>query len=236
MKNYQKLYYSHYYVQNPDGECAPVSRKVCFAPAEVPTIANPFKQRWSYDPDAGYVIRLARTKAGDELGKRNAADLKGNERYQARQFGCVGKSEVRCPMTCNRCPLNEVCESKYKAGNGKDCTKKCEVCSQSVSRTFELDRPIGNDEDNTGNKYELPDDIEITAIVEESELLTALFSVLDSLSPEDRELWGLLETKTRKQIIADKFNITVDGVRYREQRLFKILRSDGVLKSFFEKD
>jgi hypothetical protein len=76
MKNKQKLYYSHYYNQDLDGKCVPVSRKECFAPATLPTADNPYPQRWFYDYEAGYVIRLARNKAGDDLGKRNAADLK----------------------------------------------------------------------------------------------------------------------------------------------------------------
>ena len=33
MKNYQSLRYQHYYNQDLDGKCLPVSRKECFAPA-----------------------------------------------------------------------------------------------------------------------------------------------------------------------------------------------------------
>lgn len=234
MKNYQKLYYQQYYSQALGGQCDEVSRRECFAPAEEPNIDNPNVQRWFYDIDAGYAVRLARTEAGDELGKRNAADLKAEERYQARQSGCVGKYEVHCPVTCDSCPLNNDCKLSYKATGGADCPKKCEVCSQSVSRTFELDRPVGNDEDGMERGYDLPDDIDITDIVEDSELLSALLVALDKLSSEDRELWGLLKTKTNKQTVADRFHLTLDGVRYREQRLFKILRSDEALKSFFE--
>jgi len=236
MKNYQRLYYQRYYAQNENGEYVLVSKNVCFAPAEAPTTANPYKQRWFYDPEAGYAVRLARTKTGDALGKRNAADLKAEERHQARQFGCVAKSEVRCPVTCNKCPLNERCDSQHKATNGKDCPKKCEACSQSVSRTFELDRPVGGDEDSMEIGYELPADIDTTAIAEDRALLSALFAALDRLSPEDRELWDCLVKKVKKQKIADRFNLTLDGVRYREQRLFKVLRSDETLKSFFKKN
>ena len=76
MKNYQKLYYQHYYEMLPDAMETEVTRRACFAPAEDPTHANPFKQRWYYDPEASYVIRLPRNQMGDDLGKRNAADLK----------------------------------------------------------------------------------------------------------------------------------------------------------------
>lgn len=235
MQNYQKLFYSYYYAQAPDGECVCVTRKVCFAPAEAPTDFNPYKQRWFYDPDAGYAIRLARTKSGDELGKRNAADLKSEERQQSRQCGCVGKSgEISCPMTCNNCPLNNDCVSNYKAANGAKCHKKCEVCSRSVTRNFELDKPIGNNDESSNAYVDLPDETaDILAILEDKELLFALFSALDKLSPDDRELWDCFVKKVKKQDIADRFNLTLDGVYYREKRLKSILRSDETLKSFY---
>ena len=80
MKNYQRLFYRNYYAQNEKGQYIPVSRKACFAPAEPPTEDKPYKQRWFYDPEAGYAVRLARTADGDKLGRRNAADLKAAER------------------------------------------------------------------------------------------------------------------------------------------------------------
>ena len=92
MKNYQKLYYQHYYEMLPNGMETEVSRRTCFAPDEEPTPSNPFKQRWFYDPEASYVIRLPRNQMGDDLGKRNAADLKAAERYQVRKIkNCPGE-------------------------------------------------------------------------------------------------------------------------------------------------
>ena len=99
MKNYQKLYYQHYYEMLPDAMETEVTRRACFAPGEDPTHANPLKQRWYYDPEASYVIRLPRNQMGDYLGKRNAADLKASERYQARKVeNCPG--ELDRPITC----------------------------------------------------------------------------------------------------------------------------------------
>ena len=51
MKHYQKLYYKHFYAQDENGEYIPVSKKVCFAPAEEPDTTNPYKQRWFYDQE-----------------------------------------------------------------------------------------------------------------------------------------------------------------------------------------
>lgn len=71
MRHYKKLSYSHYYKQFTSGEIIPVSRKVCFAPAEEPTTENPHSQRWFYDSEAGYAVRLARTRENEKLGKWN---------------------------------------------------------------------------------------------------------------------------------------------------------------------
>ena len=191
MKNYQKLYYQHYYEILPNGTETEVTRRTCFAPAEDPTMTNPFKQRWYYDPEASYVIRLPRNQTGDDLGKRNAADLKAAERYQVRKI-------KNCPG--------------------------------------ELDRPISC-EDGNEVLLEVEDEkADTLAILEDREKLSALFSALNKLAPDDRALWDCLTNKVKKQDIADRFGITLDGVYYREKRLKAILRSDATLKIFYEKD
>ena len=192
MRNYQKLYYQHYYEMLPNGMETEVTRRACFAPAEDPTPANPFKQRWYYDPEASYVIRLPRNQMGDDLGKRNAADLKASERYQIRKDkNCPG--ELDRPITC-----------------GDDCNEIfIEVADEAA---------------------------DILAILEDREQLSALISALNKLAPDERELWNCLVKKVKKQEIADRFGITLDGVYYREKRLKSILRSDATLKIFYEKD
>lgn len=189
MRNYQKLYYQHYFEMLPNGMETEVTRRVCFAPAEAPTLANPFKQRWYYDPEASYAIRLPRNKLGDVPGKRNAADLKAAERYQARKV--------------ENCPV-------------------------------ELDKPIAYGDGGDEVFLEITDvTADILAILEDQERLSALSFVLKRLAPDDLELWDCLVKKVKKQDIADRFGITLDGVYYREQRLKSILRSDATLKSFF---
>ena len=107
MKHYQKLYYKHFYAQDENGEYIPVSKKVCFAPAEEPDTTNPYKQRWFYDQEAGYAVRLARTSDGDKLGRRNAADLKAAERYEIKRASrsCsadLSKSRKASQRSCRR--------------------------------------------------------------------------------------------------------------------------------------
>ena len=192
MRNYQKLYYQHYFVMLPNGTETEVTRRECFAPAEEPTPANPYKQRWWYDPEASYTIRLPRNQMGDNLGKRNAANLKAEERYQIR------KAE-NCPG--------------------------------------ELDKPIAYGDDGNAVFIEVADETaDIIAILEDQEQLSALISALDRLAPDDRELWNCLVNKVKKQEIADRFNLTLDGVYYREKRLKSILRADETLKTFCKKD
>ena len=192
MRNYQKLYYQRYFNLLPSGSEKEVTRRECFAPAEDPTPANPYKQRWWYDPEASYVIRLPRNPMGDDLGKRNAADLKSQERYQVRR--------------AENCP-------------------------------GELDKPIAYGDDGNAVFIEIMDETaNVLAIIEDQALLDALVSVLDKLAPEDRELWNCLANKVKKQDIADRFNLTLDGVYYREKRLKSILRADTTLKTIHQKD
>ena len=86
MLNYQKLHYDHYYVMNEIGETTACSRAECFAP-ETYLPQCPYRQRWFYDPEAGYAVRLPRNQKGNELGLRNQADLKREERYASRRAG-----------------------------------------------------------------------------------------------------------------------------------------------------
>ena len=159
---------------------------------EEPTPANPYKQRWWYDPEASYAIRLPRNRMGDVLGKRNAADLKAEERQQIR------KAE-NCPG--------------------------------------ELDKPIACGDDGNTVFLEVVDETaDVLAILEDRERLSALISALNKLAPDDRELWDCLVNNVKKQDIADRFNLTLDGVYYREKRLKSILRADATLKTFYAKD
>ncbi len=192
MRNYQKLYYQHYFTMLPNGTETEATRRECFAPAEEPTPANPYKQRWWYDPEASYAIRLPRNQMGDNFGKRNAANLKAEERYQSRK---------------------------------------------SENYPGELDKPIVYGNEGDAVLIEVADEsADIIAILEDQERLSALISALDRLAPDDRELWELMKAETKKQDIADRFHITVDGVYYRERRLKSILRADATLKTFYEKD
>ncbi|NLN65375.1 MAG: hypothetical protein GX144_08205, partial [Clostridiaceae bacterium] len=111
MKNYQKLFYKNYYAQNEKGEYIPVSRKVCFAPAEPPTEDNPYKQKWFYDPEAGYAVRLERNKENEDIHRLNDTSLKKEERYRDRKFSCVWKDTSNCNQDCIKCIRKNTCRT-----------------------------------------------------------------------------------------------------------------------------
>ena len=232
-KHYQGLFYTDYKIMLPNGEYKGSNRRDCFAPGERPCLLNPLYQRWFYDPESGLAIRLPRNKMGDYYGLRNQADLKADIRYVVRKVQCIGKTENRCHITCAQCPFADGCESKHRETNSKKCPKKCEGCTSFASRNVDLDKNWNNTDAGTEYTFDIADDAADTAaIVEDMAELDALISKLDTLSPDDRELWGFLIRKERKQAIADRFGLTLDGVRYREQQLYKKIRSDETLKNF----
>lgn len=212
MKNYQKLYYKNYYAQNEKGEYVKVSRKVCFASPELPSEENPYKQRWFYDEEAGYAVRLSRSKANENIHRFNSTSLKRDERYRDGKFACVWKNTSNCSQNC------------------VNCNRK------NKSRTVELDKTWTASKDEMVSSFQPEDESQnIINIIENQELITALSSALNNLSSEDKELFSFLLNNEKKKVIAENLSITVDGVRYRELKLRKKLLSNKDLKNLLEK-
>lgn len=212
MKNYQSIYYKDYYAQNEKGEYVKVDRKVCFAPAEPPTKENPYKQRWFYDEEAGYAVRLIRNQTNEDIHRFNSTSLKREERYEYRKFSCIWEKTKNCDQNC------EQCNRKNK------------------SRTVELDKTWTGDDDEMESSFTPIDKSQnVLKIIEDKELMAALLVAYDGLSSEDKLLFNFLINKEKKKVIAEKLNITVDGVRYRELQLRKKLLSHKNLKDVLEK-
>lgn len=212
MKNYQRVSYRNYYAQDENGKYVEVDRKTCFATAELPTEYNPYKQRWFYDEEAGYVVRLSRTKKSEDIHRFNSSSLKREERYRNRKFACIYKDTNKCSQECNRC--------EYK----------------NTSRTVELDKNWSNDNDEMDSFFTPADDSQdILNILEDKELRNILQSAFKSLSLEDQLLFNCLLERKAKKVIAELLNVTVDGVRYKELQLRKKLLAHKDLKRFLEK-
>src|SRR5690625_7466520 len=104
MKNFKKIRYQKYYVTDENGKHTQVSREVCLEQPESPTKDNPYKQRWYYDIEAGYNVRLARTKANEDIHRYNVTSIKKEERYREKKFFCIlkGKKKDKCDQNRNR--------------------------------------------------------------------------------------------------------------------------------------
>lgn len=212
MKNYQRVNYKKYYAQNENGDYTEVSRQVCFAIAEEPTAENPYKQRWFYDEEAGFVVRLVRNQANEDLHRFNSSSLKKEERYRNKKFACVWKGTSNCNQDCHNCNF------------------------KNTSRTVELDKNWTSSDGEMENIFTPIDEAQdIFKIIEEKDLMLHLLAAYENLSPEDKDLFHALINKEKKKAIADKLNITVDGVRYRELQLRKKLLSNDALKRLLEK-
>jgi len=180
MKNYQRLHYNDCRIQKGD-DAIPVSKQECFTPGEPSTPENPHKQKWYYDPESKFAVRMERNEKNEDLCRWNDSNLRKSERTGAAR--AEWESEYDETILYQDCYFRDAAE-----------------------------------------------------IVEDKMRLEALFAALDKLEPGLRELAGMVAVGARKKDIADRFGISVDGVRCREQKLYKILRSDKVLKSFFEND
>jgi len=236
MKNYQQLHYHHYYRMFSSGETVECNKKECFAPADTPTVDNPFIQRWYYSPDREMAIRLPRNAMGDETHKANAADLKTQERTQEKTNLCIGQtSAASCTVTCENCRNRKYCESAHRATNGVGCKSKCDYCSVYMRRTLDLDKPLGFNDDGTEVLFDLVDErfnIETTYTVDEQH--TAILVAVEALSPGERHLWDQLMSGKTKAKIAEECGLGEGAIRKQVKKLAQSFRENPGLKNYFE--
>lgn len=207
MKNYQAIHYQQYYTHDQNGAYIPTTHSICFAPPEEPTPENPYKQRWFYDPEAGYAVRLARTPENELISKFNHANLKVEERHCVHQAQCYSK----------RLRL---------------CDQNCEHCSFKQPLTVELNKPLYSDDRGIPVMMDIEDlSLDIVKKMDQADQLTALRSAVSRLNAEDRRLLSFMYRKVKKRTVAKRLGITVNGVYHREKQLINRLREDPALKS-----
>lgn len=181
MKNFLSKHYDHYYIQVDDVQAVETTRAECIAPGEEPTVDNPYKQRWYYDIEASYIIRLLRNEKGEKLYRDNASFIRGNERYHARKYACVSKGTGNCDNDCTNCTRTR------------------------ISRTVKLDKPILGNEESDDCLYleiEAPDHFaELEEEDDKKEKYKRLYEVIELLSDKQKQVCNLyLKGKTAKEI------------------------------------
>ncbi|MCD8048227.1 MAG: hypothetical protein LUG52_01235 [Clostridia bacterium] len=224
MFTYQKFPYKSYRVLTEDGKEITVSREECFAPGEMPTEDNPYKQRWYYSPDHTLAIRLPRGEKGEALYLINSADLKGIEREEKRKRSCVGESNANaCSVSCANCRFNEHCILANRENNGRGCKKKCEDCSYKTMRLRSMDQPIGEDDNGDAITEEFDGGEEVEAKIcrqeDEREYGEYISNVFNSLSSDEKILCRCLKAKIPLEKIAEILGVHVNTVINRREKL-----------------
>lgn len=204
MKNYLAKHYNHYYIQTIDGQTVETTRLECIAPGENPTAENPYKQRWFYDFEAGYIIRLLRNEQGEKLYRDNEASFKKEERYQFRKYACVSKETGNCDSDCRNCQRNR------------------------VARTIDLDKPRCSDGENDEESYldiAAPDAFaEREEKEDQAEEYARLHAVINTLSEKRQKVCRLyfFMGYTAKQI-GEMFGVTEAAVLQQISTIKKII-------------
>ena len=224
-----------YYILSEDGaQEFKVTRAECLARSEEPE--EPFPQRWYVDEESGLVVRLPRNQRGEELARDNMRYIWREDKRQERKASCIVEGSNRCPVTCAKCPMNTVCESKHKAKCGLSCVKKCESCSLIQTREVELDKTYTADDGDSISRFEPADPADIADILEQKAVLDTLYAALAALTQEDRNLITdrvILEKTVRE--LAPKYGFKSSrSITVHERRILDILRNDEALKKFFE--
>ena len=235
MKNYQQLYYQHYYRMVPSGETVECTRRECFAPGEEQTQDNPYVQRWYYSPDREMAIRLPRNAMGDETHKANAADLKMQERALEKPNRCCGQtSAATCAVTCVNCSNRKYCDSPHRTTSGIRCKCKCDYCSVYRRRFLDLDKPLSFNDDGTEVLFEIEDErFNVEATYAALEQHKVILVAVEALTPEERHLWDELLSGKTKAKIAEECGLSEGAIRKRVKKLAQTLRENQGLKNFF---
>ena len=213
--NFLKRSYKHYYIQNSSGEWEEVDRLVCISYDSATSFTGRYPQRWFYDFESDYIVRLSRDSAGEQLYNAVRYLRRKEKKHTAEQFGCVGTD---CPK----------CKGWEEIVDGEP---KCKNCPNKVVLVA-LDKE--NDQTDTSSYLELDSGIDIGLHYETSYLIETLYAVLGGFTSEEQKLWNCLAAEMKRKDIALLFGWTEDKLYYRQTLLFKKLRSNERLKDFFE--
>lgn len=206
MKNFLKEHYDHFYIMTADGQTVETTRVECFAPGEAPTADNPFKQRWLFDIEAGYIVRLPWNEYGERLHRANASAVKREERHYARKYACMSKGTGCCDEDCGNCQRD------------------------SVARTVSWDEPVCDGEDDDGECF--GDRIgcdpfkDAEEAEEQAEQNARLQAAVGKLSPKQKRLFKLhFIDNLSSEKIAPILGVSPQAVRQQIATLKKKLKT-----------
>lgn len=195
MKNYQRLHYNNYYIQKESGEYSLATRSECFAKGEPPDSLNPFPQRWFYDPEASYAVRLPRNELGNIVGKRNSADLKANERCFVKMWRCVWAKIDVCNQNCDLCGHSYVSGLEY-------------LCQRLISEM----------------EHEAEAKLNPELIYEKSAIGEELHNAIASLSVEEQRIISLAFSGLSEREAANRLGIPRNTFVYRRNKAVEKLK------------
>jgi RNA polymerase sigma factor (sigma-70 family) len=174
----------------------------------MPSAENPFKQRWYYDPEQEYAMRLPRGGKAEELHRMNEAELKARDRAIADEYACREWRKSCDGRSCVSCPNRERI-----------------VCS--------LDKPIVGSGDGDGEET-LADVLSDEMNLFDAQMDSAvLLDAIKELAPDQQELIRLrfFEDKSTAEIAAAMGIKTHGQISRRLETAMKRLRE--ILKNVF---
>jgi len=229
--DFMKHSYSSYFIMDEAGVCQPCKREDCFAPS------YDERQRWYWDGEhRSFIIRLPLTEYGIRIGNAHLAGLKKDQRDLITKLQCIYFGTPRCGVTCEDCDYKSKCASKQRNSNGLKCRQKCHACPSYVCNTVELDMQITSDCGQTYSPFEPASGADTASEAEELAEIEALMTALKALSEKQQQLvrdifWAEMTERELAPLLGLKSSKTIN---YRKQVILDILRSDKLLKSFFE--
>lgn len=214
--SFMKHSFKNYFAPDDKGGYKEVRRGECFT-YDADSFTGKYPQRWYWDAESSFVIRLERNDRGEKIYNEARAERRRQQKAALEQSGCVCKECLEC--------------------KGWDVTvsneSKCDSCVKHIT-FISLDEDIDVEDGNKVVRVELSADTDVHQEIESSFLLDTLHKELQGFTSDERDLWKRLVAGDSKKTIAARFGWTLDKLSYRQLKLFSKIRLNSVLKSFFE--
>jgi hypothetical protein len=216
-KNFMKHDFKNYYAPDGKGDYKKVSRTKCVE-YDKDSFAGSYPQRWYWDTECGFVIRLERNAYGERIYNEARSERRRQQKAALEQSGCVFKECLDCKGWDK--PVGD--------------ETQCDNCTKHIT-FISLDEELDTESGDKSVRLELNADTDVHRQAESSYLLELLHYELATFSNEERELWEFMVAGTPKGNVAKHFGWTLDKLSYRQLKLRTKIRSNPALSNFFEK-